>query len=110
MQTIETTGEFVNLVAKDWEDSRRVHLDSVPRSATVGEVVGESVRALQLPFSSFFQAVLRGRELNHSDTLDEIGIESDDEIELVPEVSAGKEADEWRPRRSEAQPSEVGTN
>ena len=44
---------------------------------------------MQLPFSDFFQAVVRGRELNHGDTLDEAGVLNDDKIELVPGVSAG---------------------
>jgi phosphoribosylaminoimidazole-succinocarboxamide synthase len=84
-----TAGDFVNITARDWEGARKVHMDDVARSTTVGQVVGESVRALQLPFSDFYQAVFRGRELNHSDTLDEAGLDSDSEIELVPEVSAG---------------------
>lgn len=85
----EATPQFVNLVATDWEGSRRAHLDSVPRTATVGEIVTESVRALQLPFKDFYTAVFKGRELAHTDTLEEAGIESHDELELVPEVSAG---------------------
>ncbi len=84
-----TVGDFVSITARDWEGVRKVHLDDVVRTTTVGQVVGESVRALQLPFSDFYQAVFRGRELNHSDTLDEAGLDSDSEIELVPEVSAG---------------------
>ena len=82
-------GDFVSITARDWEGARKVHLDDVARSTTVGQVVGESVGALKLPFSDFYQAVFRGRELNHSDTLDEAGLDSDSEIELVPEVSAG---------------------
>ncbi len=81
--------DFVSITARDWEGARRVHLDDVARSTTVGQVVGESVRALKLPFNDFYQAVWRGRELNHSDTLDEAGLDSKSEIELVPEVSAG---------------------
>jgi hypothetical protein len=81
--------EFINLVAKDWEGTRRAHLDEVHRGTTVGEVVSESARALQLPFQNFYQALFRGRELNHGDTLEEAGVVTDGEIELVPEVSAG---------------------
>lgn len=82
-------GDFLNIKARDWEGRNLVNLPDVARTTTVGEVVAESVRALQLPFKSFYQAVFRGRELNHSDTLDEAGLESDSEIELIPEVSAG---------------------
>ena len=82
-------GDFVSIRARDWEGARTVHLDDVARESTVGQVVGESVRALRLPFSDFYQAVFRGRELNHSDTIGEAGLENESEIELVPEVSAG---------------------
>ena len=84
-----TAGDFVSITARDWEGARRVHLDDVARTTTVGQVVGESVKALQLPFSEFYQAVWRGRELNHSDTIEEAGLDGASELELVPEVSAG---------------------
>jgi hypothetical protein len=90
METAGTVGDFMSITARDWEGSRRVHLDDVARSTTVGQVVGERVRALQLPFTDFYQAVYRGRELNHSDTLVEAGLDTKSEIELVPEVSAGR--------------------
>ena len=44
---------------------------------------------LELPFANFYQAVFDGKELNHSDTLDEAGVKSQSRVELVPEVSAG---------------------
>ena len=82
---------FVAIRAQDFDGTRRVALDSVPRSATVGEVVVECVRALQLPFQNFYHALFRGRELPHADTLAEAGLRSGEEalIELVAEVSAG---------------------
>jgi hypothetical protein len=84
-------GGFVHIRARDFDGTRRVDLDSVPRSATVGEVVQECVRALQLPFESFYHALFRGRELPHADTLAEVGLRGGEEaeLELVPEVSAG---------------------
>jgi hypothetical protein len=89
MSAAERNVEFLDLKAGDWEGNHEAVLERVPRSLTVGEVVSTSADALQLPFSDFFQAVLRGRELNHSDTLDEAGVLNDDKIELVPGVSAG---------------------
>lgn len=89
MSAAAQSAEFIDLIAGDWEGNQETVLERVPRNLTVGEVVSASAEALQLPFSDFFQAVLRGRELNHSDTLDEAGVESDDKIELVPGVSAG---------------------
>jgi hypothetical protein len=81
--------EFIDLIAGDWEGNQEAVLERVPRNLTIGEVVTTSADVLQLPFADFFQAVLRGRELNHGDTLDEAGVENDDKIELVPGVSAG---------------------
>ena len=90
MQAVSTTTETFDLKVTYWEGTRRAHLDAVPRDATVGEAVSEAVRVMQLPIKSFFQALVKGREVNHGDTLEEIGIESDDEIQLVPDVSAGR--------------------
>ena len=81
--------DFVSLTAKDWEGTRTAHLDDIHRTTTVGEVVSESARALRLPFQNYYQALFRGRELNHGDTISEAGLERGAEIELVPEVSAG---------------------
>ena len=81
--------ELVDLTATDWEGSHRAHLEAVPRETTVGQVVGEAVRAMQLPGRTFFQALSRGRELSHDETLDEAGIVTGDELELMPRVSAG---------------------
>jgi hypothetical protein len=84
-------GEFVNIRARDFDGTRRVDLEGVPRSATVGEIVAEVARALQLPFEKFYHALFRGRELPHADTLAEAGLRAGEEaeIELVAEVSAG---------------------
>ncbi len=92
-----TAGDFVKITARDWEGARKVHLDDVALTTTVGQVVGESVRALQLPFGDWYQALFKGRELNHSDTVEEAGLDNEGEIELVPEVSAGAEVPAmWR--------------
>ena len=88
----ESPGELRNLVMRTWEGNRQAVLEVVPSNATVGEIVSDSTQALKLPFQNFFQAVVRGRELNHSDTLEEAGLLDADEIELVPEVSAGSTA------------------
>lgn len=89
MGAAQPSVEFLDLRTGDWEGKREAVLERVPRNLTVGEFVSTSTEALQLPFSDFFQAVLRGRELNHGDTLDEAGVLNDDKIELVPGVSAG---------------------
>lgn len=87
--TTETAPRLIDVSLRDWEGTRRARLESVPRSATVGELVSEAVRSLGLPAQRFYQPLLRGRELRGSDTLEELGIETDSEIELLPQVTAG---------------------
>ena len=89
MTVAQGTPEMLNLICKDWEGAHRAHLDSVPRDTTVGQVVSEAVRALQLPLKTSFQAVFRDRELSHAETLEEAGVTTGDELELMPHVSAG---------------------
>ncbi|MEE9606196.1 MAG: hypothetical protein V3U03_00545 [Myxococcota bacterium] len=86
---MQSTVEFVDLRLSDWEGARTAHLDQVPRSSTIGQVVSEAVQQLGLPLGGLFKAVFRGVELDPAGTVDELGIASDSEIELVPEVSAG---------------------
>ena len=67
MTTATANEELVNLVFTDWRNSTEAHLDGVPRNATIGEVLAEAVRVMQLPFRSAFQAVFRDRQLNNSE-------------------------------------------
>jgi hypothetical protein len=94
MNTAQAGFDLINLAITDWdyEDGKKgakVTLDGVSRNATIGEVLGEAVRAMGLPFASSFQAVFRGRQLARTQTLQEIGIESGERLEVLPEVSAG---------------------
>lgn len=86
----QTAPGLLNVVIEDWSLQQEAHLSNVSRHATVGEIVREAVRALELPSRSPFQALHRGRQLNPSETLDEVGIETDDRIEILPEVTAGR--------------------
>jgi hypothetical protein len=89
MQAVETTTDLINIAFTDWERTRRAELEGVPRNSTIGEIASEAIRALGLPLRNFYQALFRGRQLNQAETLEELGIHTDDELELVPEVSAG---------------------
>jgi hypothetical protein len=88
-QTMERGIESVNITFTDWEGVRQVHLDEVTRSATVAELLDEARRVMDLPIDTSYQAVLEGRQLNRMDTLEEAGVDSDVEMEIVPEVHAG---------------------
>jgi hypothetical protein len=89
MSTAQPTTELFNLTFHDWQSARSATLEGVSRRATVGQVVAEATRSLQLPFASFYRALYEGRELNHGNTLGEEGIERDETLDLVAEVSAG---------------------
>ena len=89
MNATQTTTELVNLSFEEWEGSRSAQLAAVPRSTTVGQAAAEAVRALQLPFHSFWRVLRDGREVSHADTLDEAGVKDDDRLSLIPEVAAG---------------------
>ncbi len=94
MSTAQASSDLIDLAITDWEyedgkKGTKVDLDGVSRSMTIGEVLGEAVRAMGLPFATAFQAVFRGRQLSNVQTLEEIGIQSGERLEVVPEVSAG---------------------
>jgi hypothetical protein len=86
---ITSSPELIDLEFRDWEGTRQAQLRRVPRSSTIGQVVSEAVEHLGLPFEHLYQAVFRGRELDHAETLEDLAIDSDSQIDLVPEVSAG---------------------
>jgi hypothetical protein len=88
-QTAERENESVNVTFIDWEGVRQAHLEEVTRRATVAELLDEARRVMDLPIDTSYQAVLEGRQLNRMETLEEAGVHSDAEMEIVPEVHAG---------------------
>ena len=83
------TPELITLSVKDWEGTRRAHLEDVPRNATVAEIVDESRRLMGLPSDTSYHLVLGSRALSGVDTLEEAGVESEAELEILPRVHAG---------------------
>lgn len=81
--------ELLDVTFVDWDGSRKALLEKVPRTSTVGQMVSEAVTHLGLPLQHLYQASLRGKELDSGQTLDELGIETDAQFDLVPVVSAG---------------------
>jgi len=81
--------EHLGVTFVDWGGSRKAHFEKVPRTSTIGQMLNEAVSHLGLPLQHLYQASLRGRELDPGQTLDDLGIESDVEFDLVPVVSAG---------------------
>lgn len=90
METSTTElSEPLTITVRDWDHSRQALLSDVMRDATIAEVVDEARRAMDLPIDTSYQALLDGHELNHMETLTEAGIETDAELEIVPDVQAG---------------------
>ncbi len=81
--------DLVDVTCVDWEAARKAQLQKVPRTSTVGQIVGEAVAHLGLPLQHLYQAVFRGKELDPAQTLAELGIETDVQFDLAPVVSAG---------------------
>jgi hypothetical protein len=89
-QTVaEATPELMHLTITDWDDTRRAHLEDVPRNATVAEILEEARRAMELSTDTSYQLLAGGRQLNQMESLSEAGIESGAELEILPEVHAG---------------------
>jgi len=61
----------------------------IPRDTTVGEIVSDMARALNLPRDTTYHAEYQGRRLNRSETLEEAGLEDAALLTLYPEVMAG---------------------
>jgi hypothetical protein len=90
MQAVaEQIPDLVNLRFTSWDGNRGATLNDVMRDATIGEVLDEARRVMDLPIDSAYQALLDGRELNNMDTLADVGIESEAELEIAPDVQAG---------------------
>jgi hypothetical protein len=81
--------ELLDVTFVDWDGSRKAELEKVPRTSTVGQVMNEAVSHLGLPLQHLYQASLRGVEVDSGQTLDDLGIETDVQFDLVPVVSAG---------------------
>lgn len=81
--------ELVNLSVRDWDNTRRAHLEDVPRSATVAEILEEVRRAMELSTDTSYQLLHGDRQLNQLESLAEAGVESGAELEILPEVQAG---------------------
>ena len=61
----------------------------IPQDTTVGEIVSDMARALNLPRDTTYHAEYQGRRLNRSETLEEAGLEDEALLTLYPEVTAG---------------------
>ncbi len=73
----------------DWSHSLRAGLPAVPADSTVGALLDEVKEAMVLPEETPYHLLYGGQKLNNVQTLEEIGVQSGEEITIAPEVSAG---------------------
>ena len=57
--------------------------------ATLGEVIDQAARIMELDDGSTYHAFIGERALNDGETLEEAGVVWDAEIEIAPEATAG---------------------
>lgn len=86
---MQTASSYLRLNVSDWDHTRSVQMD-VPVDASVSEVVEEARRGLELPSDVSYSALFRNRQLGQMETLRDVGIDSDADFEIMPEVEAGQ--------------------
>lgn len=79
----------LTLAVVDWNGSNRAELDDVPSDTTVGELVADVKRAMELPSRTPYDLIHDGRKLPRALTLEEAGLTGGEEMTVAPEVSAG---------------------
>lgn len=89
MQTATTGHTKMTVINfRDWGANRTASLE-VPRDASVAEVVEEARVELELPADVGYHALHRDRQLDGLSTLQDSGVETNDDIDLVANVRAG---------------------
>ena len=75
----------------DWSGQKQIELNGqgIPPDTTVSEVMAAMVRLMELPGNTPYSLFYKNQKLNRSETIEEIGIENEDEVVVAPEVTAG---------------------
>lgn len=81
--------ETLTIEVTDWSRSQVAELSELPLDMTVGEVLDEVQGAMSLPREPY-HLLFDGEKLNRSATLEEVGVETGNELTIAPEVSAGR--------------------
>jgi hypothetical protein len=86
-----STVALKSLKGVDWAGQKKVEIngDGIPADTTVGEILAEMVRTMQLPHSTPYAGYYQDRKLNRADTVEEAGLQDEGEILIAPEVTAG---------------------
>ena len=78
----------LSLAVTDWNRSNMAELPDVPSDILVRDLIEEVEQAMSLPRDTY-HLLASGEKLNRTATLEELGIESGEELTIAPEVSAG---------------------
>ena len=81
--------QTLSIEVTDWSRSQVADLSDLPVSMTVGAVLDEVRDAMSLPREAY-HLLFNDQKLNRSATLEELGVETGDELTIAPEVSAGR--------------------
>jgi Ubiquitin-2 like Rad60 SUMO-like len=81
--------QTLTIEVTDWSRSQVAELSDLPPDMTVGEVLDEVQDAMSLPREPY-HLLFDGEKLNRSATLEELGVETGNELTIAPEVSAGR--------------------
>jgi hypothetical protein len=81
--------QTLTIEVTDWSRSQVAELSDLPPDITVGEVLDEVQDVMSLPREPY-HLLFDGEKLNRSATLEEVGVETGNELTIAPEVSAGR--------------------
>ena len=72
----------------DWSRSQVADFPEVATDTTVDELIQALEESMSLD-GNVYHLLANGEKLNRTATLEEVGVESGDELTIAPEVSAG---------------------
>ena len=81
--------QTLTIEVADWSRSQVAELSDLSPDMTVGEVLDEVQDAMSLPREPY-HLLFDGEKLNRTATLEELGVETGNELTIAPEVSAGR--------------------
>jgi hypothetical protein len=82
--------QTVTLEVVDWNGSRRVALEDMPADLTAGEIIDNEIReAFALGAGATYCLLHNGTKVNRNQSLSELDLEENAELEVAAEVSAG---------------------
>ncbi len=80
----------MSVAVVDWSRSRgAAEFSDLSGSTTVSELLADAREALRLPRDGVYSLIRGNDKLARTATLDEVGLQDQETLEIAPEVSAG---------------------